>query len=131
MNGEKSKPHRAADLAADQPDVPASNAKWRSHRAQRPDDPDDDPDDDVLSDRERAFLDELADGIARRHLAAPALLFLESVKPMGFITSQLLYFFRPMVQLVWPDPHRYDQLAALLERRGVIELLLRRLEARY
>jgi hypothetical protein len=83
-----------------------------------------------LTDQERAFLDQLADGIARRRLAAAAIFFLESVKPLGFVSSQMLYFFQPLVRVVWPEPQRYDQLARLLERRGSIELLLRRLEAR-
>jgi hypothetical protein len=34
------------------------------------------------------------------------------------------------VGAVWTNPLRWDRTAALLERRGSIELLLRRLEAR-
>ena len=83
-----------------------------------------------LSDEDRAFLDELADGIARRRLTAPALFFLESMKPLNFVGSQTLHFFRPMVQMIWSNPDRYDRLARLLEQRGTIELILRRLEAR-
>lgn len=84
----------------------------------------------ALSDDDRALLDELADRIARRRLVAAALMFFESVKPLNFVTSQMLVFFRPMVQVLWSEPHRYDQVARLLEQRGTIELLLRRLEAR-
>lgn len=83
-----------------------------------------------LTDEEKNFLDELADGIARRRLTPAALFFLESVKPLGFLGSQVMVFFQPMVRVVWTNPHRYEQLARLLERRGAIELLLRRLEAR-
>lgn len=83
-----------------------------------------------LSEEDRGFLDELADGVARRHMIAPTLFFLESVKPLGFVTSQFFHFLRPMVQLVWSEPERFDQLTRLLERRGSIELLLRRLEER-
>ena len=83
-----------------------------------------------LTDEDRVFLDRLADGIARRRLGAAALLFLESMKPLGFLGSQAMIFFRPIVQIVWSDPARYDRVTRLLERRGAIELLLRRLEAR-
>ena len=83
-----------------------------------------------LTDDERALLDQLADGIASRRLTSAALFFLESVKPLGFVGSQVMIFFRPVVSLVWHDPVRWDRLSALLERRGSIELLLRRLEAR-
>lgn len=84
----------------------------------------------ALGDEERALLDELADGIARRRLTPAAMFFFESMKPLGFAGSQVMHFFRPMVQVVWSDPTRYDLLAGILERRGSIELLLRRLEAR-
>ena len=83
-----------------------------------------------LSDEERALLDRLADGITRRGLTTPALFFLESMKPMGFIASQALVFFRPIVETIAPNPKTYDLLTRILERRGSVELLLRRLEAR-
>lgn len=84
----------------------------------------------ALTDEDRALLDSLADGLARRRLTPAALFFLESMKPMGFVASYMMIFLRPMVALVWSDPARWDRVAALLERRGSIELLLRRLEAR-
>jgi hypothetical protein len=83
-----------------------------------------------LSDEERTLLDELADRIARRRMLAPALFFLESIKPLAFASSQMMHFFRPIVQALWTSPVVYDRIAALLERRGAVELLLRRLEAR-
>jgi hypothetical protein len=84
-----------------------------------------------LGDDDRKLLDDLADGIARRRLTPAAVFFLESVKPLGWIGSQVLLFLRPIIALIWPDPLRWDHVQRLLERRGVIELLLRRLEARY
>ena len=84
----------------------------------------------ALDDDERALLDDLADGIARRRMTAVAMVFLETMKPLAFVSSQMLYFFRPIVSAVWTNPLTYDRVAKLLERRGVLELLLRRLEAR-
>ncbi len=83
-----------------------------------------------LSDDDRALLDQLAEGIVRRRLTPAALFFLESMKPMGFVGSQMMVFLRPIISVVWSDPVRWDQLQRILERRGSIELLLRRLEAR-
>jgi hypothetical protein len=84
----------------------------------------------ALSDDDRAFLDKLADGLARRRLTTPALFFLESMKPLGFLGSQAMIVFRPMVSIVLKSPDAYDRLTRILERRGSIELLVRRLEAR-
>jgi hypothetical protein len=77
-----------------------------------------------------AMLDELADAIVRRRLGTPALFFLESMRPLGFIGSQLMIVLRPLVAIAWPDPRRWDQVQRVLEVRGATELLCRRLEAR-
>lgn len=83
-----------------------------------------------LTESDRALLDGFADGLARRRLTPAALFLLESMKPIGFLTSQAMVFLRPIVAIVWRDPARFDQLQRILEQRGSIELLLRRLEAR-
>lgn len=83
-----------------------------------------------LDDEDRALLDKLADGIARRRLATAALFFLESMKPLGFLGSQAMRFLQPIVQILWTSPETYERVARILERRGSIELLCRRLEAR-
>jgi len=84
----------------------------------------------ALDDDDRALLDKLADGIARRRLTTAALFFLESMKPLGFLGSQAMRFLQPIIQIIWTSPDSYDRLARILERRGSIELLCRRLEAR-
>jgi len=84
----------------------------------------------ALSDDDRAFLDKVADGLARRRLTTVALFFLESMKPLGFLGSQAMIVLRPLVSVVFSSPDTWDRLTRILERRGSIELLLRRLEAR-
>lgn len=83
---------------------------------------------------ERELLDELATGIVRRRLAAPALFFLESSKPLGFLASQAMIFFAPLASIVWTGLEdkgsRWRRAQGLLERRGGIELLLRRIESK-
>jgi hypothetical protein len=84
----------------------------------------------TLDEDDRKLLDKLAEGITRRRLTAPAIFFLESMKPLGFVASQALVFFRPVVQAVASNPVTYDRLQKILEQRGSVELLLRRLEER-
>src|SRR5258706_84032 len=79
---------------------------------------------------DEGMLDELADAIVRRHLATPALFFLESMRPLSFVGSQMMLFLRPMINVVWTDPKRWDQLQRVLEERGSVEELARRLEAK-
>ncbi|MCE9577703.1 MAG: hypothetical protein K8W52_31420 [Deltaproteobacteria bacterium] len=84
----------------------------------------------ALTDDDRAFLDELADAISKRRLASAALFFLESLEPLNFLGASMMVFLRPIVGMVWNDPLRWDRVQRLLEHRGAIGLLLRRLEAR-
>ncbi|MBT8496513.1 MAG: hypothetical protein KJO07_25925 [Deltaproteobacteria bacterium] len=83
-----------------------------------------------MSDEDHQLLDDLADGIARRKLAAPAIFFLESTKPLNLLGASMMIFLRPIISVVWNNPAKYDRLRVLLEHRGAMEVLLRRLEAR-
>ncbi len=73
------------------------------------------------------LLTRLAREIVDRSLSAPAIMFLESTKPLSFIGSQIMVFLSPFVKAFW-DGASYDQLASLLEDRENIELLLGEIE---
>jgi hypothetical protein len=62
-------------------------------------------------------------------MTVPAILFLESVKPLSFVGSQAMYFFEPMVRALFQVPE-YERFAALMERRESVEELLVRIERR-
>jgi len=74
------------------------------------------PEDDRLFDR-------IAEATVRYRMTVPAILFLESVKPLSFVGSQALYFFEPMVRAIFTVPD-YERFAALMERRENFEALL-------
>ena len=74
------------------------------------------PEDDRLFER-------IAEATVRYRMTVPAILFLESVKPLSFVGSQALYFFEPMVRAVFTLPD-YERFAALMERRENFEALL-------
>ena len=80
------------------------------------------PEDDLLFAR-------IADAAVRYRMTVPAILFLESVKPLSFVGSQALYFFEPMVRAVFTVPD-YERFAALMERRENLEALLVAIEHR-
>lgn len=65
----------------------------------------------------------------RYRMTVPAILFLESVKPLSFVGSQAMYFFEPMVRAIFPVPE-YERFAALMERRESVEALLVAIERR-
>ena len=86
-----------------------------------------DPDKSSLSSEENAVLEKLATKTVQRGMAVPAILFLESVKPLNFIGSQVMVFFEPVVQSVF-NFRDYDTVRGALEKRQTIEILLLKIE---
>lgn len=81
----------------------------------------------ILPEEEEAVLEKLARKVVDKGMSVPAILFLESVKPLNFIGSQTMVFFEPIVQTVF-NFKDYDNLRQALERRESIEILILRIE---
>lgn len=64
----------------------------------------------------------LAKQIVARQLTVPAIIFLESMKPLSFLGNQLLIFANPVISLVVSSGDYY-RFVRLLEDRGNIEKL--------
>ena len=75
-----------------------------------------------------ALLQRIADAVVQRRMAAPAIVFLESLGPMSFLSSQALHFFAPIIELAF-SAHEVSQVAALLERRDTTVRLIALIEA--
>jgi len=80
-----------------------------------------------LTDNQRRLLDQMADKIVQLRMTAPALLFLESVRPMNYVGSQVMVFFSPLVRGFFGLPE-WDELRLVLERRQSIGYFLDLLE---
>lgn len=83
--------------------------------------------DELTEEQRDAILERIAQGIVRRGMAAPAVLFLELNKPLSFVASQSLIvltpFLAPFVGI--ENVHRFSQL---LEKRENVERLIDRIE---
>jgi hypothetical protein len=75
-----------------------------------------------------ALLQRIADAVVQRRMAAPAVVFLESLGPMSFLGSQALHFFAPIIELAF-SAHEVSQVASLLERRDTTVRLIALIEA--
>jgi hypothetical protein len=82
---------------------------------------------DALTAEDQALLDRLAAWVTERRLETPAVLFLESVRPMSFVGAQAMHFLEPFARAVF-NAADYERLARLLERRSNLELLVRAIE---
>jgi hypothetical protein len=79
------------------------------------------------NDLQKAVVERLCAEIVRRHLATPAIVFLEMSKPLNYLGSQAMQFFAPLVTSVM-DGQGYRVLAEFLEQRGSIAYICQRLD---
>lgn len=81
-----------------------------------------------LSAEDLALLDRLATRVADLRMETPAILTLESARPLSLVAGQAMVFFEPFVQALFrfEDYRRYS---ALVERREALDALVTRIEA--
>jgi hypothetical protein len=77
---------------------------------------------------EDEVLEKVAKKVVQWQMAVPAIIFLESVKPLNFIGAQAMVFFEPIIQSIFSIKD-YNTFRVALERRENIENLLQKIEA--
>ena len=80
-----------------------------------------------LTEREEQIMHKLATKVIEWRMTVPAILFLESVKPLNFIGSQMMVFFEPFVQTLF-NIKDYNTFREMMERRENVERLLLKIE---
>jgi hypothetical protein len=81
----------------------------------------------ALSEDDRALFERLARWIVERRMETPAILFLESVRPLSFVGAQAMHFLQPLASVLFTGPD-YARLARLLEERENLAILLSTIE---
>ncbi len=77
--------------------------------------------------KQEEILDRIANKVVTWRMTVPAILFLESVKPLNYIGSQMLVFFEPFVQAFF-TVRDYNEFVRMMEERENVERLLQRIE---
>ena len=77
---------------------------------------------DYLNPEQIELLNRLADKVVGLGFALPAVLFLETMRPVNFIGSQVMLFFQPMLR-TWFTLREYDLMQQALERRETLGYL--------
>jgi hypothetical protein len=80
-----------------------------------------------LSDEDRALLERVAERVVALRMEVPAILALETGRPLSVLAGQTLHFFEPMVTALLPI-RDYRRFATLVERRETLDVLLERIE---
>ncbi|MFQ6608213.1 MAG: hypothetical protein ACE5EE_06715 [Fidelibacterota bacterium] len=65
--------------------------------------------------------------VVRRRLTTPALIMLETFRPLNYVGSQLLHFFHPIISAIL-STDAYRNFTEFLERRGSVDYLCYRIE---
>ncbi len=83
-----------------------------------------------ISDVDRGLLERMADFLIRRRVAEPAIVLLETCRPLNFVSAQVLVFLRPFVHLVYKKREEYDRFTELLEKRAALSAFIEIIETR-
>lgn len=97
---------------------------------------------DELNEEELETLEKLAERVVKMNMAVPAIMFLESVRPLNYLGSQVMLFFRPLLGIASEtvnlattpllgfsvDVKFYNRLQEVLEKRASVEALIVRIE---
>ena len=72
------------------------------------------------------IVDKVCHEVVKRHLAMPAVLLLETLRPLNYIGSQVMHFFQPIISSVLPVDG-YSDFTELLEQRGSVDYFCERI----
>jgi len=81
----------------------------------------------TLTPKQEEILDKISRKVVQWKMAVPAIMFLESVKPLSYIGSQVMVFFEPFVHALFSIP-AYNEFQQMMEKRENVERLLQRIE---
>ncbi|MDG1477977.1 MAG: hypothetical protein P8R54_00230 [Myxococcota bacterium] len=81
----------------------------------------------VVSEEAAAAVDRVARFVVRFGLTVPAILALESMRPISFVGSQFMHVLSPSVAAVL-SASEWDAMAALLEDRRGLDYLIEHIE---
>ena len=80
-----------------------------------------------LKPEERKMIEKIADWVVKRGMAVPAILFLESVRPLSYVGAQVVVFFAPALEFLF-DPVRISTFVNLMEDKRNVGILLQEIE---
>jgi hypothetical protein len=79
------------------------------------------------TERQREIIEKLANWVVRRRLTLPSVMFLESITPLNYLSSQVLVFFYPFVT-AFLNSSDYNELQQMLEYRESIPFMIQAIE---
>ena len=78
------------------------------------------------NERQKIIAEKVCREVVKRHLAMPAILLLETFRPLNYIGSQVMHFFQPIISSVL-HVDGYTDFTELLEQRGSVDYFCERI----
>ncbi|MCK5052087.1 MAG: hypothetical protein KAS53_10225 [Candidatus Cloacimonetes bacterium] len=81
----------------------------------------------ISEERAVELIEKLSNFIAKKRMAAPAIMTIESLRPLARIGSQLMHFLAPFAEIIF-NAKEYQEFAVLLENEEYVRLLIKRID---
>ena len=81
----------------------------------------------ISPERAIELVEKISKYIVKKRMAAPAIMTIESLRPLSRIGSQLLYFLAPFAEVFF-NAKEYEEFAAMLEHEEYVKLLMKRID---
>jgi len=81
----------------------------------------------ISEERAVELIEKISNFIAKRKMAAPAIMTIESLRPLARIGSQLMHFLAPFAEIIF-NAKEYQEFAVLLENEEYVRLLIKRID---
>jgi len=81
-----------------------------------------------LTQDQRIAVERVAEFVVRFGMTIPAIMTLESMRPLSVVGAQFMHVLSPSVSVFLP-PNQWEALAKMLEKRGGIDHLLDAIES--
>ncbi|MDP8204003.1 MAG: hypothetical protein P9L95_05675 [Candidatus Tenebribacter mawsonii] len=81
----------------------------------------------ISEERAIELIEKLSRFIAEKRMAAPAIMTIESLRPLARIGSQLMHFLAPFAEIIF-NAKEYQEFAVLLENEEYVRFLIKRID---
>ena len=81
-----------------------------------------------LNKKEQAVVEKVCNEIVKRHVTLPAIVMLETFRPLNYLGSQVMHFFHPIISSILTIDG-YSDFTTLLEKRESVDYIINKLKS--
>jgi hypothetical protein len=82
----------------------------------------------AITEEDKIIAQKVATFIVGRKLSAPAIMLLETGRPLNYIGSQFLVFLSPFISIIFSNSKEFDSFTLFLEKRDSIPCIIKHIE---